>query len=158
MHSAAEAAIAELDQVKGQMLRALEKTPDDRLAWSPSATSRTPLQLVAHSAYSLGFIRNMLDGRPYPVPTTDQADAGFMEMDSGIETREEAIKLLEEKAGALAAYLGDLQEEDMDRHVKLPFELGFAPMRYMLGVGAMHTRSHLAQLDYVQTVYGDRSW
>lgn len=158
MHSAVGAALDELDQVKGLLLRALEKTPDDRLAWSPSSTSRTPLQLVAHSAYSLGFIRDMLSGNPYPAPTTNEADAGFLEMDTGVETREAAIALLEEKAELLANYLTELGEEDMDRQVKLPFDLGFAPMHYILGVGAMHTRSHLAQLEYVQTIYGDRTW
>jgi hypothetical protein len=151
-------AAAELDQVRGLFLRALDKTPDDRLTWSPSPSSRTPLQLAAHSAYSLGFIKTMLESHPYATPTMEQADAEFMEMDSGVETREQAVALLNQNAEALIAYLNSVQPSELDRMVMLPFGLGQAPLGNMLGVGSMHTRSHLAQLEYLQTIYGDRSW
>jgi hypothetical protein len=153
-----EAAIGELEHVKGQFLRALENTPDERLNWSPSPTSRTPLQLMAHSAYSLGFIRTMFTGTPYPTPTMAEADAEFMEMDGKIGSREEAVNLFEEKCDDMVTYLRGLAADEMDRMIDMPFKLGQAPLGAVLGVGALHTRHHLAQLEYLQTIYGDRVW
>jgi hypothetical protein len=53
-------AIQEANQLNERLLRNLAKTPDDRLNWSPSPTARTPLHLVAHCAFSLGFIHTIL--------------------------------------------------------------------------------------------------
>lgn len=153
-----EAAIGELENVKGQFLRALANTPDDRINWSPSPTARTPLQLMAHSAYALGFIRTMFTGTPYPAETTAIADAEFLEMDGNIGSREEAVALFEEKCEAMMTYLRGLSSEEMERVIDMPFKLGQVPLGAVLGVGAMHTRSHLAQLEYLQTIYGDRAW
>lgn len=158
MSEAIGAAVGEMEQVKILFLRSLEKTPDDKLAWSPSPTARTPLQLVAHSAYSLGFIQEMLAGKPYPAATMDQADREFMEMDSGVNTRQEAIDLFTEKCDAMIAYLQSLSASDLDRMVELPFKMGQAPLSYMVAIPALHTRTHLSQLEYIQTIYGDRSW
>ncbi len=151
-------AIGEMEQVKSLFLRSLEKTPDDKLDWSPSSTARTPLQLVAHSAYSLGFIREMLAGTPYGAATTEQADREFLEMDSGVHTREEAVNLFTEKCDAMIDYLKGLSVDDLARMVDLPFKMGQAPMSYMVSIPALHTRTHLSQLEYVQTIYGDRTW
>ena len=158
MNSQIEAAANEMELLKAQFLRALVNTPDDRLNWSPAPLARTPLQLMAHSSYSLGFIQTMFAGSPYPVPTMAEADAGFMEMDAKIDSREEAIALFESKVEAMVTYLRGLTTEDLDRQIEMPFKLGQAPLRAIIGVGAMHTRSHLAQLEYVQTCYGDRVW
>lgn len=158
MNDPIAAAAAEMEQVRDQFLRALDRTPDDRLHWTPSPTARTPLRLVAHSAYALGFIKTMLDGTPYPASTMADADENFMEMDGNVQTREEAETLFREKCDAMASYLRSLSLDELDRMVDLPFKLGQAPLHAMLGVGAMHTRGHLTQLEYIQTIYGDRVW
>lgn len=151
-------AISEMEQVKSLFLRSLEKTPDDKLGWSPSETARTPLQLIAHSSYSLGFILTMLQGTPYSAPTMEQADREFMEMDSGVTTRDQAIELFTEKSDEVISYLKSLDGDDLAQMIDLPFGMGQAPLSYMVGIPAIHTRTHLAQLEYVQTIYGDRSW
>jgi DinB superfamily len=158
MNGPVEAAVTELEQVRAQLLRALENTPDDRLNWSPAPTARTPLQLVAHSSYSLGFIQAMFAGSPYPTPTMAEADAEFLEMDSKITNRAQAIELFESKCAAFVDFLRGLNQEDLQRMTDLPFNLGSTPLEAILGVGSMHTRSHFSQLDYLQTCYGDRAW
>ncbi len=100
----------------------------------------------------------MFAGTPYPTPTMAEADAEFLEMDSQVSSREHAIELFEGKCAEFVKYLAGLSPEDLERMTNLPFQLGSAPLGAILGAGVMHTRSHLAQLEYLQTCYGDRAW
>jgi hypothetical protein len=158
MEQAVNLAIQEANQLNERLLRNLAKTPDDRLNWSPTTTARTPLQLVAHCAFSMGFITTMLKGTPYPAKTTAQADGEFLELERDITTREQALSLWESRFKQYMMFLSSLQPEQMDTLVTLPFEMGALPMHYMAGMGAVHTREHVAQLEYLQTIYGDRDW
>lgn len=158
MEQAANLAIQEANQLNDRLMRNLAKTPDDRLNWSPSPTARTPLHLVAHCAFSLGFITTMLEGAPYPAKTMAQADAEFLEMEREITTRGQALALWENRFNRYVSFLSSLQPDQMDKMVKLPFGMGELPMHDMAGIGAVHTREHVAQLEYLQTIYGDREW
>ncbi len=158
MEQAANFAIQEANQLNERLLRDLAKTSDDRLNWSPTPTARTPLQLVAHCAFSLGFIHAMLNGTPYPAKTTAEADAEFLEMEREVTTREQALSLWESRFHQYVSFLRSLQPDQMDTLVILPFEMGALPMHFMAGMGAIHTREHIAQLEYLQTIYGDREW
>jgi len=95
MDQAVAHAIQDFNQAAEQLVRVFKNTPEDRIAWSPSATARTPIQLVAHSAFSIGFIGEMLLGTPYPAKTMAEADAEFLEMEKSISTSEAALKLLQ---------------------------------------------------------------
>lgn len=150
--------IEDIKQLNHRMLRNLGKFPDDRLNWSPSSTARTPLQIVAHCGFSLGFITTMLNGTPYPTPTMAEADAEFLAMESTIKTREEALARWALGLDAFVAHLEQIKDDDLDKMVKLPFGMGELPLSYMVGVGSMHTREHLGQIEYLQTIYGDREW
>ncbi|BDI32158.1 hypothetical protein CCAX7_42090 [Capsulimonas corticalis] len=158
MEQAAHLAIQDVHQLNGRLLRNLAKIPDDRLNWSPAPTARTPLQLVAHCAFSLGFIHTMLNGTPYPAKTTALADAEFLEMEREITTREQALSLWENRFHQYLSFLISLQPDQMDTLVRLPFAMGELPMHFMAGIGAVHTREHVAQLEHLQTIYGDREW
>ncbi len=157
MDSTIASAIAEVTQSRDQLLRAFANTLDDRVNWSPSPSARSPVQLVAHCAYSLGFIREMFEGTPYP-GTMVEADAEHMDRERRISTREQALALLDEQFKRHIAFIESVTPEQLDRMITLPFSLGEMPLRSILAVGAMHTRSHLAQLEYLQTIYGDRIW
>ncbi len=37
-------------------------------------------------------------------------------------------------------------------------DLGEAPLEFMLMMPAWHTNDHAAQMDYIQTCYGNRTW
>ena len=53
---AAQTAIDNFLSAKGRVERALATTAPDRVAWSPSPTSRTSAEIVAHLAFNLtGF-------------------------------------------------------------------------------------------------------
>lgn len=146
-------------QAKGQLEKAFAGIPDDRLNWSPSETARTPVEIVAHSAEALFHIAEMIDGRPFYQGPTADADAEFRERERDFKTREAALELLEKNSSILLDVLDRLTPERLDSEMAtLPFGLGQAPIAMVLGAPADHTRWHAAQLEYIQTIYGDRDW
>lgn len=145
-------------QAKAGLLHALSTTPDDRLNWSPSATARSPLHQVVHSAQSIGHIHGFLQGKTFDVPTPEEADRGFRAFEAEFSRREEAVRLLEEKADAFVAWLEALEPEQLGSLVTTPFGMGQVPTEIAITFPAMHTRWHQAQIDYTQTIYGDLDW
>jgi DinB superfamily len=143
-----------VDRVK----RILEKTADDRLLWSPAPTARTPLAQVAHVATSIHHIHTTMMGTRFATPTMEEADAEFLALELGITRREDALGMLDRNSQAYIDWLDQLSEERLSDMVPLPFDLGEAPLGFMLIMPAWHTNDHAAQMDYIQTCYGDRSW
>ena len=154
----AEAAKANFLRAKGQICHALANTPDDRLNWSPSPTARTPLHQVVHAANSIEHIYKAMIGQRFAVPTPAEADAGFREVERGFTTREAALALLDAKSDAYIAFLDGMTSEQLDGMMKAPFGLGDVPVRIALSFPVEHTNWHVAQIDYIQTIYGDLDW
>ena len=158
MQGPIERAKADFLQARAGLLHALSNTPDERLDWSPSPMARSPLHLVAHAAESLGHIRGNLEGRTFAVPTTAEADRGFRENEARFATRESVLGALHEQSDALVAFLDGLDPDRLGEAVASPFGMGPAPMELAITFPALHTRWHHAQLDYLQTIYGDHEW
>jgi len=152
------AAQAELIGTKDRMVALLRATPEDKLNWKPSPNSRSIVEIVAHSAHALGNIHKQLSGIPFPVPNSQQANQTFLEHDSAFTSREQVEAYLEEKCRGYVEFLSSLQPEDLSRPVTMPFGLGEAPMGYFMTMGHVHTLGHIAQIEYVQTMYGDLDW
>lgn len=155
---AVASAQAELIGTKDRMVALLRATPEDKLGWKPSPSSRSILEIVAHSAHAMGNIHVQLSGTPFPVPTSKEANVVFLEHDSAFTSREQVEAYLEEKCQGYVDFLGTLQPEDLSRMLTLPFGLGEAPMAYFMTMGSVHTMGHIAQIEYVQTMYGDLDW
>jgi hypothetical protein len=141
-----------------RLKRIFESTPDERLLWSPAPTARTPLAQVVHAATSIHHVHTAMMGTRYATPTTAEADAEFLALEQGFTKREDALALLEKNSKAYLDWLDQLPEEMLSDMVPLPFDLGEAPLQFMLLMPAWHTNDHAAQMDYIQTCYGDRSW
>ncbi len=157
---AAELVIAcsSLEQAVGRMHRAVERVPAGKLNWSPSDSARSAIHLVAHSAWSLKWIRSTLAGTPYPGATTADGDQAMRDWEKGFNEIEPALALLDENKEAWLAYANSLRVEDLDRTVDMPFNLGQMLVRDVLLAAAWHTNDHCAQIDYIQTILGDRDW
>jgi len=158
MNDRIETAKNEFLQAKNGLLHALSTTPDERLNWSPSPTARSPLHQAVHAAQSIGHIHGFLTGRTFDVPTPEEADRGFREWERTFTRRDEVVSLLESKADAFVAWLDDLDPEQLGTMVTTPFGMGQVPTAIAISFPAMHTRWHHAQIDYIQTVYGDLDW
>lgn len=151
-------AVQDLAQARDQLVRVFGNTPDDRINWTPAPTARTAVQLVAHCAFALDFIRQMLCGTPYPAKTMAQADAEFLLAERQFSTREEVMDMFESNFKAYVSELEGFTLDQLNAMIEAPFGLGSVPLSFAVTFGAMHTRNHIAQLEYLQTIYGDRNW
>jgi hypothetical protein len=145
-------------QAKSQLSCALANVSEERLNWSPSPSARTPIQIVAHCATAIKYIHQQMDGTPFNHKTTAEADAAFRAEESAFQSREQALEYLETVSASYLAFLGTLTDERLDATEALPFGLGVLPVREWLGAAPGHTQGHVAQLEYLQTINGDRDW
>ncbi len=90
-----DSAKQELLQAKTGILHAMDTTPDDPLNWSPSPTSRTPIQELALAAASIGHLHETFRGNTYAVPTRAEADAAHREFERQFSSREVTFALFD---------------------------------------------------------------
>lgn len=153
-----ETECGKLGQAVARMRTAIERIPVEKHNWSYSESARSAVHLVAHSGWSLEWIRSMLAGKPYPAPNTKEGDRQMREMELGFTHAEPALALLEKNSADWMEYVRGLTMDDLDRTIQLPFGLGEMILRDALDAAAWHTNDHCAQIEYIQTMLGDRDW
>ena len=148
---------AELVRAKERMTHTLATTPDDKINWSPSSTARTPVQQVAHAANAISGIQGMLNGKPFPFASLAEFDTAMRTEEKKFTTREQVLSLLEQNTAAYLTWLDALTPEHLASTVQMPFG---PPISIEVGItfAAYHTGEHIAQMDYIQTIYGDQDW
>ncbi|MBC8065541.1 MAG: DinB family protein, partial [Chlorobia bacterium] len=92
------------------------------------------------------------------IPTTEEAERFHRERDSKFSTREAVLQLLEQNQAAYFDWLDDLTPERLDSPMNLPFGMGAMPTSIGIAVMSTHLMWHTAQINYIQTVYGDHDW
>jgi hypothetical protein len=147
---------AEFIRAKERMAHVLAATPDDRINWSPSSTARTPLQQVAHGALAIAGIQGMMAGKPFPYASIAEADAAWRCDEKEFTTREQVLALLEKNSAEYLAWLDTLTPEQLASTLQTGF--GSFPMAAAITFAADHLRGHTAQIDYIQSIYGDLDW
>ncbi len=152
-----------ISQAKAEFVRAKERlaltlaaTPDDRIHWSPSPTARTLLQQVGHAAKTTLIIRDLLTGQPLRFASISEAAAAAREADKAFTSRQQVLDLLDQTSAEYLAWLDTLSPEQIGSTVSMPF--GQTPMAAGITLPADHLRNHAAQMDYMQTIYGDHVW
>ena len=148
---------AEFSRAKERMARALATTPDDRINWSPSPTARTPIQEVAHAAGAISGILGMLNGKPFPYTSLAEFDTALRTAEKEFTSREQVLSSLEQNSAEYLAWLDALTPEQIASTVHLPFGPP-VPMAVAITFPAHHLSGHIAQMDYIQTIYGDHDW
>ena len=156
MQNVIEESKTEFTRAKERIAKCLDVTSEDKLNWSPSSTSRTPIKLVAHSAMAIQGIGGILAGKPFPFTSMAEMDATFRAEEEIVTTKEQALALLEETSAAYLKWLDTVTPEQLASTVQFP--MGAMPMAVAITFAADHMRSHAAQLDYLQTIIGDLDW
>jgi DinB superfamily len=156
MQNTVNEAKAELIRAKERIARVLATTPDDKINWSPSPCGRTPLQLVAHGALAIPGIQGILVGKPFPYANIVEADAAWRAAEKEFTTREQVLGLLEQNTAEYLAWLDTLTSEQVASTIQTL--LGTNPMAVAITFAAYHLHNHAAQMDYIQTLYGDLDW
>lgn len=148
---------AELLRAKESLTRALATTPEDRIGWSPSPNARTPLQLAGHAARAISGIQGTLTGQPFPFADLAEFDVFMRADEQKYTSREQVLALLDQTSADYLVWLDTLTAEQMGTIVPLPFGPP-VPLAVAVTFPAYHMNSHIAQMEYVQTIYGDHDW
>jgi len=156
--SVIETTQAELIGTKNRMLQLLHETPADRVNWKPSPSARSIVEIVAHCGHAIGNILGQLKGVPFAPASSAEANEQFLAHDAEFRDSAEVEAYLEQQCADYVAFLGTLKPEDLDTMCTLPFGLGQAPLGYFMTMGNAHTQGHIAQIEYIQTMYGDHDW
>jgi DinB family protein len=133
-------------QAQSRFLYGLEKTPDERLNWSPSETASTPLQIAGKLAGFLGVMAHMFQERTMPErPPTPPPPPG---------SREEAKAAITAASGRLQSAIERLSEPDLSQTVTMPWGTTVAIGELIWSVTGV-IGYWQGQLNYLQTAYGD---
>jgi uncharacterized damage-inducible protein DinB len=147
---------ADFSRAKERIIKALATTPDDKINWSPFSTARTPVQLVAHAAMGNTLVQNLFTGKPFGYGSAAEYDAASRRLEKEYTTREQALSLLEQTSTAYLAWLDTLTPAQLAATVDTFF--GPAEIASSINSAADHIRHHAAQIEYLQTAWGDTDW
>lgn len=134
----------------------LSFVPDDKIGFKPSDTARSALQLAAHVAFSNDSFAMIIRRE---MPTSGDLSEVFrkqQEAEAAITTRAEAIAKLEDSTNAVLAAIDTINDETIG--VDVPTPVFTAPMTFWMYLPARHLDNHAAQIDYLQTIWGDMEW
>jgi hypothetical protein len=142
-----------LESCTNRFLATFSHVPDDRLNWSPSETAKTPLQMAAHAALSNFAFAMFIKMEPL---TNMPGPEERKKRESEIDSREKLQAVLAESTKAALAAMDTVTDETIGMDVPSPFFT--APMPFWMDLPSRHIDNHAAQIDYIQTIYGDMEW
>ncbi len=133
--------------------RSLSHVPADKVTWSPAPTAQSALQIAAHCAgFSGGFASVIRDRR---FPSTVEAYLGPIESTvKSIATVEQAETVLRKGIADTLAALDTVEPDQIGSMVDLP--QGQIRFTFFMTIPAIHLFGHAAQIDYLQTCWGDQ--
>ena len=138
-----------------RFLKTFSFVPDDKLTWSPSPTAKSALRIAAHTACTAGNFAYLIRNGKFPTNDMAELFAGMNAEEQTVTTREAAVELLRKNTDDILAALDASTPELIASTLETPF--GFsAPMAFFMNLPGSHAESHAAQVDYLQTCWGDR--
>ncbi|RYG24140.1 DinB family protein [bacterium] len=144
-------------QIEGstaRLLHLLSFVPDEKLDWSPSATSKSVVRLVTHIARSDSFFANVIAGIvPEVMPTPEEFLADLHVADPSITTQKSAVAVLQESMAALVVALDGVTSKTLEAPRVSP--VGTHRTWFWIGFATEHRTVHTGQLEYLQTIWGD---
>ena len=143
-----------VERISSRLLHLLSFVPEDKLAWTPSPTSKSVLRIAAHAALvSKRFARLITGTMPEPMPAPDEFFQEFLEEEHAFTTRESVIALVDDSTTELCHALDTVNAANIDSDTNSPF--GPMPMRFWVNLSYDHMAGHVGQLEFLQTIWGD---
>lgn len=136
------------------LLKTFSFVPDDKLKWSPASTARTSLAIVAHCGMANEFFAGLVAGKAMPyMPTPAELKAMELKFEASITDRADALRRLQASTQAFTEALATVTPERCATSPDSPF--GSAPMPFWMELAGAHVEYHTAQINYLQTIWGD---
>lgn len=121
-------------------------TPDDKVDHRPSETCRTALKIAAHVAVANEHFASVLRGEPQEHSDFPSIVAAQLAKEAILNSREEVERRLSASNDAILDALDKVDPSVVEANPQLGFYVS-AP--------AYHIANHAAQIDYLQTTWGD---
>ena len=138
------------ENAKNELVQALLNLPEDKRAWSPSATARTALDMVAECAINNGFTVGLIESHEWPKrdwPTYQSEKAELAAGDWG------ALRtLLEKNTEQAIAAIRAVPNADLDIQVETPY--GTGPLSGICAYPYWNMSYHLGQINYIASQLG----
>jgi hypothetical protein len=136
-------------------LRNFSYVPDDKLAWTPTPTSKSAIHVAAHTALYAGRFARMINDRK--LPQVDDIPAWMARQnaeEAAITCRKEMEAIFRQGTDEVLAALDSLQPDEIDMSLDGP---GWSmPMTQLMNLPGWHATLHLGQIDYLQTCWDDQ--
>lgn len=158
MNEIVASAKAQFLNSKTRLLAAYHALPVEKRSWSPSPTARSADEILGHCAMAVTNIQNALDGTRFPIETSAEADADFRAWEANLGSSEEVVKLFEDRAANYEKWLEEKAESRLNETFPSPFGLPEMPNSAAISFQSLHIESHIPQIEYIQTILGDRVW
>jgi hypothetical protein len=145
------------DRCKERLLKTFSFVPDDKLTWTPAGSCRSALAIVAHVAITNSFMCGMIRRTPMPDNVAfEDMRAEAKNAEAALDTREKAVQALEESCARVQEAIDGVSPETLEDMVPSPFFT--APLSFWMFLPARHMDNHAAQIDLLQTCWGDMDW
>ncbi|MCW3062736.1 MAG: hypothetical protein JWQ02_4557 [Capsulimonas sp.] len=136
-----------------QFLNDLSFVPADKLTWSPAPTAKSALEIAAHCAGHTGAFASVISAGKFPDSVEEFVDPIQSAIQS-ITTLQQAETMLRKGIADTIAALDTVKPEQVGSMIEAPV-LGPTPFNFLLTLPARHLENHGAQIDYLQTCWGD---
>lgn len=148
-----EAAKRRTQSAKDRLLHVLTFVPDDKDNYKPFDTCKSTVEILAHVAVSNRIFADIIALAPRRLQPVEQIFGELGQEESGLKTRAQALSAFEQTHAAVMSALDHLGEDQVFAEVETSVMNG--PMTFFMDIPAMHYAGHTAQIEYLQTCWGD---
>lgn len=152
-HPVTAGALQSLELGKGMLLNTFKYVPDDKLDYTPCATSKSALRIAAHCAVSNYGIAAMLRGEPSEITTFAQLFDYCNQEEVKFTSREQVLGALEDSYTVIKDAIQNVSPSQFEGMVGRGELQG--PTVFFMNLPGLHMSMHSAQIDYLQTGWGD---
>ncbi|HWD40393.1 MAG TPA: DinB family protein [Fimbriimonas sp.] len=152
VESCKKSAIQEMEM----FLRNFSYVPDEKLTWTVTPTSKSPIRIAAHTALYAGRFAKMI--RDQKLPAVENLDEWVAQREAeeiAITCRKEMEKVFRAGTEEVLAALDALTPEAIES--RLDSGQGWSmSMKHLMTLPGWHATLHTGQIDFLQTCWDDQ--
>lgn len=143
-----------LSDAKSELVRTAVAVPDDKLQWQPLDKGRTVLDMLGEVAQTAAYAATLAHSRGEEKMTREIF--GKWKEERADWTREIALEKLESATQELLAEIESLSEDELAKDVTMTMHSEVTmPLAAWIMLAYRTFVSRFAQINYIQTLYGD---
>lgn len=145
-----------LKQGKSDILSVFNAVPDDKLDWKPFDNGRTVLDLFGEAAQTPALLTAFAKGKGEVALDYELAGKYVNRDERGGWSKEDALAAFEANHAAMLELIESFSEEDLSTQITVEMGGGSTnPLSVWILMVYRTYVSRFAQINYVQTLYGD---